>query len=177
MNICYGRVLGVLSIHSVYLQNKVSPIQRASAPTFSSHFANSRHKMSSTLGVQSAKLCVHCPPMKRRWSKLFSKCLLALILGICSIWQVWEQITKFLEGGTTTSLEKVHNKYLPLPQIVLCSSKRYKYDVLTDMGLPKNFLDDHRKKHISGKFPDLNDTWLKATWSREDFDFDWKKGK
>ena len=123
------------------------------------------------------KLCTHCPSMKQGWIKLCVKWLLALIMGICSLWQVWEQLTKFLEGSTTTSLEKVNHEHLPLPLIVLCSSQRYKYDVLADMGLPKNFLDDHRQNHLPGKFPDLNETWLKATWSREDFDFYWQHGK
>ena len=106
--------------------------------------------------------------------KVFAKWLLALVLGICSVWQVWEQLTKFLEGSTTTSLEKVNLAYLPMPMIIMCSSQRYKYDALTDMGLPKNFLDDHRMKYLLGKFPDLNQTWLKATWSLDDFDLFWQ---
>ena len=106
--------------------------------------------------------------------KIFAKWLLALVLGICSVWQVWEQLTKFLEGSTTTTLEKVNLEYLPMPLIVLCSSQRYKYDALTDMGLPKNFLDDHRMKYLPGRFPDLNQTWLRATWSEDDFDLFWQ---
>ena len=86
--------------------------------------------------------------------KVFAKWLLALVLGICSVWQVWEQLTKFLEGSTTTTLEKVNLEYLPMPLIVLCSSQRYKYDALTDMGLPKNFLDNHRMENLPGQFPD-----------------------
>ena len=124
-------------------------------------------------------MCAHCPPIKYNWIKFIAKCILSLILGICSIWQVWGQLTKFLEGGTTISLEKVANKYLSFPLIVLCSSQKYKHHVLTDMGLPKNFLDDHRKKHLPGIFPNLNETWIGATLSQDDFDIYWPthKGK
>ena len=111
--------------------------------------------------------------MKHKWIKLCAKWFLALIMGVFSIWQVWEQLSKFWEGSTTTSLGVVDNEYLPLPLIVLCSSQRYKHDVLTDMGLPKNFLDDHKANYMAGKFPDLNETWLRATWSKEDFDLYW----
>ena len=99
---------------------------------------------------------------------------LCLVLGICALFQVWEELTKFLEGSITTSLEKVNHKYLPLPLVVLCSSQRYKHDVLSDMGLPKNFLDDHRATYLPGQFPDLNETWQKATWSRDDFAIYWQ---
>ena len=105
--------------------------------------------------------------------KAFARWLLALVLVMCSVWQVWEQLTKFLEGSTTTSLEKVNRAYLPMPMIVMCSSQRYKYDALTEMGLPKNFLDDHRLKDLPVQFPDLNQTWLKATWSLDDFNLFW----
>ena len=133
--------------------------------------------MSASIGEPWTILCAQCPLMNRSWIKLSAKCLLGMILGIISLWQVWEQLTKFFEGSTTTSLEKVNNKYLPQPLIVLCSSQRYKYDVLTKMGLPKNFLDNHRNRYLPGKFPDLNETWHKATWSPEDFDFFWQEGK
>ena len=106
--------------------------------------------------------------------KVFAKWLLALVLGICSIWQVWEQLTKFLEGSTTTTLEKVNLAYIPMPMIIMCSSQRYKYDALIDMGLPKNFLDDHRMKSLPITFPDLNQTWLNATWAFDDFDLFWQ---
>ena len=106
--------------------------------------------------------------------KVFARWLLALVLGMCSVWQVWEQLTKFLEGSTTTSLEKVNRAYLPMPMMVMCSSQRYKYDALTEMGLPKNFLDNHRMKDLPVKFPDLNQTWIMATWSADDFNLFWQ---
>ena len=100
--------------------------------------------------------------------KVWAKRLLALTMGICALVSVWGQLSNFWEGSLTTSLEVVDKEYLPLPLIVLCSTKRYKHDVLKDMDLPNSFLDDHKRSYLPGKFPDLNETWLRATWSQED---------
>ena len=117
------------------------------------------------------KLSTSLPTMKSRGRiKIWAKRLFALTMTICALVSVWGQLSNFWEGSLTTSLEVVDKEYLPLPLIVLCSSERYKHDVLNEMDLPTNFLDDHHKSDLLGKFPDLNETWLRATWSQEDVD-------
>ena len=115
-----------------------------------------------------------CPLVKRNWIKRCASLLLALVLGVCSFFLVWEQLTKFLEGSTTTTVEKVKHEYLPLPLMVLCSNQRYKLDALRSVGLPENFLDSHRMKDLPVQFPDLNYTWHMATWSPDDFNLYWQ---
>ena len=105
------------------------------------------------------------------WKQRYAKWLLALILGMCSLWQVEEVLVKFIEGSTTTTLEKQHNDHLPLPKVALCMKRRYNYGALAAMGLPDDYFSEHRHRteiDRESPFPDLNQTWLKATWSRED---------
>ena len=115
-----------------------------------------------------------CPLVKRGCIKRCARLLLALVLGICSFWLVWEQLTKFLEGSTTTTVEKIKHEYLPMPLIALCSNQRYKQGALRSVGLPKDFLDNYQMKDLPVQFPDLNYTWNMATWSPDDFDLYWK---
>ena len=125
------------------------------------------------MGIKSrwTKLSTYLPTMNNRGRiKIWAKRLFALTMTICALVSVWGQLSNFWEGSLTTSLEVVDKEYLPLPLIVLCSSERYKHDVLNEMDLPTNFLDDHHKSDLLGKFPDLNETWLRATWSQEDVD-------
>ena len=124
---------------------------------------------------QRWRKCWKCPQVKRSWIKRCASLLLALVLGVCSFWLVWEQLTKFLEGSSTTTVEKVKHEYLPMPLIVLCSNQRYKHDYLTSVGLPTNFLDNYQMKELAVPFPDLNHTWHMATWSPDDFSLHWKR--
>ena len=101
----------------------------------------------------------------------YAEWLLALILGACSLWQVEEVLVKFIEGSTTTTLEKQHNDHLPLPKVAICMKRRYNYGALAAMGLPDDYFSENRHRtefEMESPFPDLNQTWLKATWSRED---------
>ena len=116
-----------------------------------------------------------CPLVKQSLNKRCASLFLALVLGVCSFWLVWEQLAKFLERSSTTTVEKVKHEYLPMPLIVLCSSQRYKHDYLTSVGLPKDFLDNYRMKELPVPFPDLNHTWHMATWSPYDFSWHWKR--
>ena len=68
-------------------------------------------------------------------------------------------------------MEKQYNSYLRLPQVALCMKRRYNYEALAEMGLPGDFFSEMRyltELDAQRPFPDLNETWLKATWSRED---------
>ena len=105
------------------------------------------------------------------WKKKYANCLLALMLVLCSLWQVQEVLVKFIEGSTTTTLEKLHNNHLPLPKVALCMQERYNYGVLAAMGLPNDYFSENRHRtelDMERPFLDLNQTWLNATWSRED---------
>ena len=64
------------------------------------------------------------------WRQRYAEWLLALILGLCSLWQVEEVLVRFIEGSTTTTLEKEHNEHLPLPKVALCMKQRYNYGAL-----------------------------------------------
>ena len=105
------------------------------------------------------------------WKKKYANCLLALMLVMCSLWQVQEVLVKFIEGSTTTTLEKLHNNHLPLPKVALCMQERYNYGALAAMGLPNDYFSENRHRtelDMERPFLDLNQTWLNATWSRED---------
>ena len=78
---------------------------------------------------------------------------------------------KFLVGSTTITQEKQPHMHLSLPKVALCMKQRFKYKALAEMGLPEDYFSEMR--HWGGfdhryPFPDLNETWLKSTWSRED---------
>ena len=105
------------------------------------------------------------------WKKKFANCLLAFILVTCSLFQVHEVLVKFIEGSTTTTLEKQHNNHLPLPKVALCMKRRYNYGALGTMGLPVDYFSENRHRtefDMERPFPDLNQTWLNATWSNEE---------
>ena len=107
----------------------------------------------------------------RAGKQRYAKWLLYIILGICSLWQVREVLVKFIEGSTTTTLEQRHNSHLPLPKVAFCLKQRYKYEALAAMGLPADYFSENRHRtefDTESQFPELNETWLKATWSRED---------
>ena len=110
-------------------------------------------------------------------AKINAQRLLFLFLGLCSIWPCWDLLKKFSKGSITVALEKQHRDYLPLPHIVLCRKRRYKYQELSARQLPDNFFDDPDKTIFDkgkGSFPNLNETWLKTTWSQEDLEVGWK---
>ena len=109
--------------------------------------------------------------LNKEKAKKYTKLFLGLIMGFCSFWIVWGQIMKFLEGSTTITQEKQPHMHLSLPKVALCMKQRFKYKALAEMGLPEDYFSE--MKDWSGfdhgySFPDLNETWLKSTWSRED---------
>ena len=69
--------------------------------------------------------------------------------------------------------------YLSLPHFLICKKQQYKKDELAAMQLPEDFFDDHyldrTKFSNKNSFPDLNATWLRATWPYEDFEIDWRR--
>lgn len=104
-------------------------------------------------------------------SKKYAQWFLAFTLGLCALWQVSGELMKFLGASTTRTLEKQHHNHLHLPQVALCMKQRYNYGALIKMGLPIDFFSEMRqrtKDDLKNPFPDLNETWLKATWSRDD---------
>ena len=112
-------------------------------------------------------------------AKTCAKYFLALLLVFCSFWLVWDLCLKFLSGSTTTLREKKQMSYLPLPNFLLCNKQRYKKDELAAMEIPKDFFDnyypDRAKFRNKSSFPDLNATWLRATWPLTDFEIDWSR--
>ena len=104
-------------------------------------------------------------------AKKYAQWFLAFTLGLCSLWQVSGELMKFLGASTTLVLEKQHHNHLHLPQVALCMKQRYNYEALIKMGLSIDFFSEMRQRtenNLKSLFPDLNETWLKATWSRED---------
>ena len=112
-------------------------------------------------------------------AKTFTKYLLAIFLGLCSLWLVWGLCLKFFSGSTTFLREQEQRNHLPLPHFVICNKQRYKKDELAAMELPDDFFDNRHpdKSKFSDKdlFPDLNATWRRATWHMNDFDIDWRR--
>ena len=110
--------------------------------------------------------------------KIYAKRLLALVMCTLSIFLVWDLCLKFLNGSTTMSMEQIDEDYLALPPLLLCSKQRYKKEALAAAGLPANFWEEDdgwSAAFHSEPFPDLNDTWLKATWPNEDLQAGWHK--
>ena len=111
-------------------------------------------------------------------AKIYAKYLLAIILGLCSLWLVWDLCLKYFSGSTTILTVQEYKEYLPLPRFLLCSNQRYKKDALAAMGLPDDFFDNVTpdKSMFEGQysFPDLNVTWQKVTWNMTNFEMDWK---
>ena len=119
----------------------------------------------------------YCPNMlvpKRRCCKQLSFWLFGLMLGFCSLWQVWDQCTKFMEGSTTISLERRNRGNIPLPIIALCMKQRFKDGVLASFGLPDDFFDNRKRTslHLQA-MPNLAEVWNNATWSLDDLQIDW----
>ena len=112
-------------------------------------------------------------------SKTYAKHLLAILLGLCSLWLVWELCLKYLSGSTTILREQEHKTYLPLPHFLICNKQRYNKDELAAMELPDDFFDNRhpdKSKFVNrSSFPDLNATWQRATWPVTDFEMDWRK--
>ena len=110
-------------------------------------------------------------------AKDFAKYFLAIFLGLCSFWLVWDLCLKYFSGSTTILTVQDYKEYLPLPRFLLCSNKRYKKDELGAMGLPADFFDnrspDMNMFEDRDSFPDLNVTWQRATWNMTDFEMDW----
>ena len=112
-------------------------------------------------------------------AKTCAKYLLAIFLGLCSLWLVWDLCLKFFSGSTTILREQEQNNYLPLPRFLLCNKQRYNKDELAAMELPDDFFDnlnpDKSRFSNEDSFPDLNYTWQRATWPMTDFEIDWKR--
>ena len=111
-------------------------------------------------------------------AKCYAKYLLAVFLGFCSLWLVWDLCIKFFSRSTTILTVQENKEYLPLPQFLLCNKKRYNEGELVAMGLTEDFLDN-RTPDISmfksrNSFPDLNVTWQRATWNISNFEIDWR---
>ena len=118
--------------------------------------------------------------------KTFLNAVLFLIMLGCFLWQVtkivlcsklvvwhtrlffalevWDQVAKFVNGRTATTVERTIHKGLELPQITFCMQSHFKNEVLEAMGLPLTFFIPLADATLNGTaFPDLNDTWRKAT--------------
>ena len=69
--------------------------------------------------------------------------------------------------------------YLPLPHFLICNKQRYNKDELAAMALPEDFFDSYHpditKFNNNYSFPNLNATWLRATWPYKDFEIDWAR--
>ena len=111
-------------------------------------------------------------------AKTYAKYLLAILLGLCSLWLVWGLCLKFVSGATTILREQKHNNYLPLPQFLVCNKQRYNKDELAAMELPEDFLDNRYPNRTMfsnmDSFPDLNATWQRGTWPLVDFEIYWR---
>ena len=106
-------------------------------------------------------------------AKSNAKYLIALVLGICSLWQVWDLCSKFLDRSTTIAIGHQQNDYLPLPKFLLCNKNRYNKEELSSMGLPENFLDSGKRFNKTEVFPDINTTWQRGTWQLQEMEIDW----
>ena len=115
-----------------------------------------------------------------KWKvKSRAKYFLALVFGICSLWLVWDHCSKFLSDSTTVVRQQQQNDYLPLPRLMLCNNERYNEKELEAMNLPEDFFDnrhpDISKLKERNSFPNLNDTWQRATWPKNEIQIDWNR--
>ena len=110
-----------------------------------------------------------------RNSKIYAKHLLGIISGLCSLWLVWDLCLKFFSGSTTIVREQQEKDYLPNPHFLLCKKERFQKDKLEAFGLPDNFFGKPNGLSLNhtGPFPNLNATWQRAAWPKEELQVDW----
>ena len=112
--------------------------------------------------------------------KILSPLLTGLLLMISLTlfaFEAHEQVYKFSVGKTTTAVEKKHYESLLLPEITICMEYGFKKEALEREGLPERFFltaDSTYGNNGTDPFPDLLDTWEKATYSDRELEITWR---
>jgi hypothetical protein len=102
--------------------------------------------------------------------------VLFLVLLICFLLQVKQEVTKFIEGRTTETAEKMPDEDINLPHMTFCVKRPFKKEALLKLGITDIFFyTPHENPDIV--FPDLNSTWNKVTYSKEDLGLWWSLHK
>jgi hypothetical protein len=92
----------------------------------------------------------------------------------CQSWnQVKSHVIKYYQGTATRSVSKIAQKALMYPHISFCPEQPFKFSVLTSLGLSKDFFQSEGSPASGTNFPDLNETWNKASFSRSEFNISW----
>ncbi len=73
-------------------------------------------------------------------------------------------MAKYINGRTARTAERTIHKGLELPQITLCKKDQFNKEALNEMGLPQSFFVPPEETVFNKTFPDLNETFLRATY-------------
>ena len=112
--------------------------------------------------------------------KVLSPLLTGLLLMISLTlfaFEAHEQVYKFSVGKTTTAVEKKHYDALQLPEITICMEYGFKKEALEGEGLPERFFltaDSNYGNNGTDPFPDIMETWEKATYSDRELEITWR---
>ena len=112
--------------------------------------------------------------------KVLSPLLTGLLLMISLTlfaFEAHEQVYKFSVGKTTTAVEKKHYDALQLPEITICMEYGFKKEALEREGLPERFFltaDSNYGNNGTDPFPDIMETWEKATYSDRELEITWR---
>ncbi len=107
------------------------------------------------------------PKRRNTLNSVLTATLFAVLSG-CFVWQVWDQVHKFLAAETVEVVEWVRPGAMELPPLVICPLDIFKWDVMKAEGLLLNmFTEDHGAFSVNASepFPDLREAWEKSTFA------------
>jgi hypothetical protein len=112
---------------------------------------------------------------RRSLYKKATTLFLFIFLLVCFLFQVKDQVVKFYLGRVAQTVEKISNASLKFPHISFCSSEPFKLKELDRIGVPKSIFTYESHDHSPGEsFPELNETWQNATYSKDEFKITWR---
>ncbi len=84
------------------------------------------------------------------------------------------KVIKFFTGKTSRAMEILAQESLKLPRIAFCLNYPYKADMLSKMNLPAEFFHSRDPKYRNSvPFPNLHETWQRATYSKDELLLRW----
>ena len=85
------------------------------------------------------------------------------------------QIIKFIDGKRTQIVEKMTSDSMDFPQVLFCTSRGFKTNVLTDIGLKANSMKfaQFSTYYQNIDLGDIEEIWENATYSMEEFALTW----
>ena len=83
------------------------------------------------------------------------------------------QITKFVEGRTSQTKERIISNQMEFPELMICAQNGYKTDALADRELPEDFLQIRSRPTEDNFDFDPESVWDEGTYSMNEFAISW----